>query len=254
MRPSPRALLALLAPLAAGVALAACASGPAGLLDRLNAPENTRWVFVIGNSHSYDVPWLLEALNKQRGGAPIRVFGVTEANYALEDHWTIGTARPELRSGHWDYVILQQGPSAQAESQLHLRYWTQQWAPLVRAQGAEPVLYQVWPESWRREVAADVLFSYSDAAAAVDGILAPAGDAFTAALESDPGMMLYAADGFHASMRGLYLAAVTILARIDAFDPRVLPDALPGTNLDAATIQALQEAAAVALARNPARP
>lgn len=244
----------LAAALAAALLLAGCTNGPAGLLDRLHAPEGTRWVLVIGNSHSYDLPWLLKALARQRGDTRLRVFDVTEPNYSLEDHWTASAARTELRSGRWDYVILQQGPSALAASQLHLRHWTLQWAPLIRAQGAEPVLYQVWPESWRREVAADVLFSYTDAAAAVDGILAPAGDAFTAALEADPGALLYATDGLHASMQGLYLAAVTILARIDGFDPRTLPDALEGTGIPTGTVQALQEAAATALARNPALP
>lgn len=238
------------------VVLTACSNGPSGLKPRGN-DEGTRWVLFIGNSHTtyHRVPELVRAIARQRGDASLDVYTVAFDNFALSDHWTLGHANTALTLYTWDYVVLQQGPSSLADNQLHLAYWAEQFAPLIRDAGAEPILYQIWPSIWRREDAANALHSYTNAAASVDGILAPAGDAFTIALEeTDTPLPVYSNDGTHASALGAYVAAVTILARIDDVDPRTLPASIPGQSVDADIVRELQEIAHTALTRNSARP
>jgi hypothetical protein len=50
------------------------------------------------------------------------------------------------------------------------------------------------------------------------------------------------------------VAALTILARLIEVDVESLPPQIPGSSIDSTTVRALQRAAAVALARNAARP
>jgi hypothetical protein len=146
---------------------------------------------------------------------------------------------------------MQQGSSALAASQVNLRSWATQFGPSIRASGAVPVLYMVWPTTSRLFDFPNVLQSYRSAAAAVQGIFAPAGDGWTAYGDLAP---LYAPDGLHPSPRGTYLAALVLLERTLGIDPGHLPPIIPGHAIGEADVRALQQAARVALDRNPARP
>lgn len=213
-------------------------------------------VLFVGNSHSYvqDLSGLVQALARQAGNTELKTARVAFPDYALEDHASEGTAMKALHGSDWEYVVMQQGPSALPESQTHLRFWTSWWHTHITAAKATPVLYQVWPSAARRFDAAGTLTSYSNAAAAVGGILAPAGDAFTAALTANASIGVYAGDGFHASSRGAYVAALVIVGRLLEIDVETLPDQIPGSSEPESVVRALQAAAALALERNPARP
>lgn len=262
MTPREQTRAVLLSRAAAGLALVglvlACIESPLAptLTPRSPADVTDTWVLFLGNSHTQvnNVPGLVVAIAAQAGHRTLRADVIAYGGAALEDHWSMGTAQFALARYSWNYVVMQQGPSSLPESQVHLRTWTEKFAPLIREANAEPVLYQVWPTTMRRIDAANALTSYTLAAAAVDGILAPAGDAFTEVLDSRPGLQVYSPDGQHGSIFGSYLAALTIASRIVGFDPEDLPPVIPGWPTSPDTVRMLQAAAATALARNPARP
>jgi hypothetical protein len=214
-------------------------------------------VLFIGNSLTYanDLPAMMKVV-AQRAGVPVpETEMVAFPDFALEDHWAEGTSRRRLAEERWDFVVMQQGPSSLPENQVHLRTWTEQFAPSIRNAGAEPVLYMVWPSRSRDSAFPAVLESYRNAAAAVHGIFAPAGEAWRSALAEDPATPLYFKDGFHPLPSGTYLAAVVILARIHSFDPLDLPPAIPGApEFPSTVVRALHQAAAAALSEQPARP
>jgi hypothetical protein len=119
---------------------------------------------------------------------------------------------------------------------------------------ARTALYMVWPESYRREAFPDVSASYRLAAQDVGGILLPAGDAWNAAWRRRPSLSLYGGDGFHPSMAGSYLAALTIYAGLTGASPMGLPVRLSlrdGANVEigASDGPVLQAAAEEAVAR-----
>jgi hypothetical protein len=241
----------------AGVVLACMESPLAPTLSPRNPADVTdTWVLFLGNSHTQvnNVPQLVVDIAAQAGETSLRADVIAFGGAALEDHWTMGTAQFALARYPWSYVVMQQGPSSLPESQVHLRTWTERFAPLIRDAKGEPILYQIWPSTSRRIDAANALTSYTLAAAAVDGILAPAGDAFTEALDAHPGLQVYSPDGTHGSIFGSYLAALTIASRIVGFDPEDLPPVIPGWPTSPDTVRMLQAAAATALARNPSRP
>lgn len=246
----------LLASVLLGSCIEAPPTGGVEISRRTVADDAHTWVLFVGNSHTYinDVPRMVRRVAEQAGNFSIRADMVAFPDFSLQDHWYQGAARSALARYRWDYVVMQQGPSAQGENPLHLQHWSQEFEPLVRAAGGEPVLYQVWPSVGRRVDADEALSAYTNAAAVVEGILAPAGDAFTATLGVDPTAAVYSNDGLHASKIGSYLAALTIVARLLDIDPRTLPDVIPGSSTPASVVAFLQESAATALDRNAARP
>lgn len=213
-------------------------------------------VLFIGNSHSYEqnLSGMVQQVARQAGNTELVTARVAFPDYGLEDHAQEGTALKALKGSDWEYVVMQQGPSSLVASQANLLYWSQWWLPHISAAQATPVLYQVWPSVGRRGDSANALLSYTNAAAAVGGILAPAGDAFTAALDATGDIAVYSPDGLHASRRGAYVAALVIVGRILDVDVETLPPVIPGASESESVVRALQRAAATALERNPARP
>lgn len=240
---------------AALLLVAAClpAVGPS---TRTPEVAGDRRVLFVGNSLTYsnDLPEMVQALARAAGDTALRTESIAEPNFALEDHYYVGTVQRTLERSDWEFVVLQQGTSALPASQVHLRSWTVQFAPFIREAGAEPVLYQVWPMTARRFDADAAVTSYFNAAVAVRGIFAPAGDAFTDALTLDPSIGVYSSDGFHPSRRGTYVAALVLLSRLIDVHPESLPPRIPGESTDTTIVRRLQRAAAMALARHPARP
>lgn len=238
-----------------GLAASAC-NGALGPAHELPSLVGDRRVLFVGNSHTYvnDLPKMLQRLARLAGDTALRTASIAYPNYALEDHFATQEAPQALEQSDWEFVVMQQGTSAADESQVHLAFWADQFEPLVRGAGAEPVMYQIWPLASQRYLADAALQSYHNATVEVLGILAPAGDAFTAALDENFGVGVYANDGLHASPRGTYLAALVLLSRLTDVAPGSLPPTIPGFSEDTSVVRLLQRAATTALARNPARP
>jgi len=183
-------------------------------------------VLFIGNSltEGNDLPLIVEALS-HAGGHPFAVEAVTYGGAALEDHWSRGTQH-RITPGAFRFVVLQQGPSALAESRVNLREWTRRFDGVIRPAGGRTALYMVWPESYRPQAFPDVSASYRLAAEDVGGILLPAGDAWLAAWRQNADLRLYGPDGFHPTLLGSYLAALAIYGGLTGASPVGLPSRL----------------------------
>jgi hypothetical protein len=202
----------------------------------------------IGNSltKSNDLPATLTAVGAL-GGQIITTTTVAYGGYGLEDHWRLGFAQEDIARGGWDYVVLQQGPSALESSRESLINVTRMFNDVIRAQGARTALLMVWPDTVNFSDFARVGGSYLKAAEAVNGLFLPAGLGWIAAWQLNSILPLYGEDGFHPSPLGTYLAALVIYERITGKDPRALPAIaeVGGQRLeiDEATIRLLQAAA-----------
>jgi hypothetical protein len=216
-------------------------------------PGSDRALFV-GNSltDANELPLIVEAL-AGAGGHPLAVESITYGGVSLEDHWARGTQN-QITAGSWRFVVLQQGPSALPDSRVNLREWTRRFDAVIRQAGGLTALYMVWPESSRREAFPDVSASYRLAAQDVGGILLPAGDAWLEAWRRDPSLPLYGPDGFHPSVTGSYLAALTIYGGLTGKSTLGLPGRLRlrsgrEVDIDAVAVPVLQAAADKALGR-----
>jgi hypothetical protein len=207
----PRALACVLA-------LALARSGP-------QAPPAKR-VLLVGNSLTLanGLGAMIEALGRAVGDPPIETRTVAAGGYSLEDHWKHGEARRAIATGTWSAVVLQQGPSSQADSQTLLREYTRRFDREARRAGAQVALFMVWPPRSGPGTYADVSRSYRRAAADVHGVLLPVGDAFAAASRLNAAAPLFGPDGFHPTSLGTCLAAIVIhQALTERAEPFVAP-------------------------------
>lgn len=236
--------------------LISCATDTAGPL-----PSGGIHVLFVGNSLTYtnDLPATVAAIARAAGDTVV-VASETGPNLALIDHLNGAThAAAAIKKGGWQFVVLQQGPtSAPGICRDSLILWTRMFDEKIRAVGAVPALLMVWPDRSREAHFDDVRESFSEAAAAVNGVFLPAGEAWRSAWREDPSLPLYGPDGFHPAPMGTFLAALEIYERITGRDPRTLAAvAFSGgssLNLPEATIRLLQRAAHDANTRFPARP
>jgi hypothetical protein len=185
-------------------------------------------VLFVGNSLTYtnDLPAMFAALAAASGKAKPFVRSVSAPGYSLEDHWNQGDAKKAIAVGGWDFVVLQQGPSASSEGVSALRAYARWFAKEIRAAGAQPVLYMVWPSASRPQDFDGVARSYGDAARDVGGLLCPAGEAWRLAARRDPKLALYSPDGLHPTAAGTYLAALTFFDLLYGESPVGLPSKL----------------------------
>ena len=184
--------------------------------------EGALQVLFIGNSLTYvnSLPDMVAELSQTTQGVlSIDVTDVSKPNYALQDHWSDTRTMDVLDRGGWDVVVLQQGPSSLPENQVNLRDWAKQFADRIRAHGGRPALFMVWPDNTRLDFFDAVRESYDAAAQAADGDFYPAGEAWRAAWQEDPTLSLYGSDGYHPSLLGSYVAALTIYQGLTGRSP-----------------------------------
>ena len=172
-------------------------------------------ILFVGNSLTYanDLPGMVAALVDSAGLGPVVVASVAFPDFGLQDHWAQGDARRQLERQGWDFVVMQQGPSA-TEGRPSLLEYAERFAVPIRAAQGVPALYMVWPASTRSFDWDGVRDSYQMAADRAGGIFLPAGEAWRAAWERDATLALYSADGFHPSPLGTYLAALVVVERL----------------------------------------
>lgn len=200
------------------LAALACHSAPP-------APEPAgHRVLFVGNSltEANDLPAMLEEIATS-GGDTIRTAAVLAPGTALIDHANGATnALAAVRRGGWEYVVLQQGPTWPGVCLDTLVLASQIFDRAIRGVGARPALYMTWPATADLQYFDGVRTSYETAAASVDGLLLPAGEAWRAAWRDAPDLPLYAGDGFHPSRVGTYLAALVMYERFTGHDARTL--------------------------------
>lgn len=189
-----------------------------------DAKKDIRVLF-IGNSLTYsnEMPRIFEKLFDASTKQKLSVEVLAEPNFGLQDHWEKKKATKLLEKKKWDFVILQQGPSASQEGRQALSEYSKMFLSAIRKSGAKPALYSVWPAVSRLGDFDGVISSYAAAARETDGVLLPVGCVWRSAMRSNPKLKLYAEDGFHPSAAGSYLAALVILKTLF----NTVPDKLP---------------------------
>lgn len=232
MRPWLALLLALAGPMYPGPATA--------------APDKGLRLLFLGNSLTYvhNVPDLVKRLATAAGKPTPTVEMRAAPNLGLEDHWKDGWVAKALQKGHYDVMIMQQGPSTLAASGADLGRWSGVLAAEAVKYGTRPALYGVWaPASGGMEAS---IANYRTAADAAGTAFYPAAAAWQAAWSTKPALPLYGPDGFHASEHGAMLAAMVIAGVIFDIDPATMPNLFKGTIKDDEMV-AMREAARTAI-------
>jgi len=212
----PQALAALLLTLCVAASVAAVSACGSTV-----APPHVpaKRILFIGNSFtSYN-----GGIGAQlKGLAPTATTGAVMAGgFTLEKHWNAGAALREIRSGRWDYVVLQEQSQTPVIAASLFAKYAGAFDTEIRAAGGKSVLLMTWerPDSVQYKVTTPYLAAaYSQTGAAIGATVAPAGLAFATALRERPGLVLNSADG-HPTPAGTYLAACVLYGTIYGRSP-----------------------------------
>ena len=235
-----------------GLLLSAACLGPGSL----SAPDGPpaaplppgHNVLFIGNSLTYvnDLPAMVATLARA-GGVTLQVRSLTAANRALVDFVLDGSAASTIQQGNWEHVVMQQGPTTVPICRDTAVMAVRDIAALARSAGAASVVMMSWPARARLGDLAKVHESAQMAAVTASAKLAPVGDAWQLANQSDPSLDFYGPDNYHPSPLGTFLAALVIVEQVTRLDVRALPSASLAINglpaLSSATMQLLQRSA-----------
>ena len=223
------------------------------------APEGSTKVLFIGSSlvDSHDMPVTLRQLALSGGLPQCYCLSIAYQDYELDDHLANGDAVRALQSEEWDFVVLQQGPSAHAESRPRLLKGTDDWKKLIDARGAQTILFLPWPARDSSFYFPAVIEAYRFVADSVGAILAPAGEAWLSAWALDPTLPFYGPNGYYPSEMGSYVAALVVFQRIYGRSPVGVQSAAivngRAQSWPVGQVQLLQQAAADANAAEIAR-
>jgi hypothetical protein len=169
----------------------------------------------VGSSLTYwnDIPALVLALSKAAGHDDVTVGSVTIGGTDLRDHWNLGDAARAIQGNAWNVVVLEQGPSARADSRVLLRDYVARFNGVIKAAGANTALYMTWPMQVNLADFPASSQSYKLAASDVGATLYAVGDAWRAAWARDPSLALYDSDGWHPGPNAAYLAALVMVGK-----------------------------------------
>ncbi|NNJ89574.1 MAG: SGNH/GDSL hydrolase family protein [Eudoraea sp.] len=169
-------------------------------------------VLFIGNSltASNDLPQLVENTAKQKG-VVIKTKMIAFPNYAIMDHWNDGKIQKEIERNHYDFVILQQGPSSQQDGREILIKFGKLYSDLCKDNDSKLVYFMVWPSLRYYHTFKDVIKNHKDAASINDAILCPVGEVWKKHFDATQNFDYYSSDGFHPSEKGSRKAADIIV-------------------------------------------
>lgn len=168
-------------------------------------------ILFIGNSLTYtnDLPALVSKIAEKKG-VKIKTEMLAYPNYALEDHWNDGTIQPLLASKHFDFVVVQQGPSSQNEGRIMLLDYGARIKGECEKYNAKLAFFMVWPAYSNFQTFDGVIKNYTDAAATTNSLLCPVGKIWKEDMIAANDYSYYGTDMFHPSQKGSEKAAQVI--------------------------------------------
>jgi hypothetical protein len=159
------------------------------------------------------MPEILEYIGNENG-VTIRTKSLCFPNYAIVDHLDKGLLQKLLAKEKFDYIIIQQGPSSQAEGKRMLIEDGAKIKRLCNQYKIKLAYYMVWPSKRYYHTFDKVIENHELAAKRNDALLLPVGKNWKAYNSNNKLENLYGSDNFHPSKAGSFLASLTIFHQL----------------------------------------
>lgn len=184
------------------------------------------------------MPQLFKSMAKDRfPGHNIKIKFIGRGGATLKQHWEDRRASDEIRSGKWDYVVLQEQSMLGEEIIENGKSYVQnpdsffeyaaKFAQEIEKSGAESVFYMTWSRKKYPQQQKYLTYAYMHIAEETASKIAPVGMIWDE-LRSQTKFNLYENDGSHPSVYGSYTAALTLFSVIFDRDPVDIPGRLEG--------------------------
>lgn len=203
-------------------------------------------VYFIGNSYTNtnDMPRMIADVAASMGDT-LEFESHTPGGWTLDDHWSNHPNDPcvaKIKTGNWDYVVLQEQSQMPAFGQLgpsHPTYiYAEAFNKLIRdsAECTTPMFYMTWgykngdathclsmPYMCTYESMDSVIRArYLQLADSFDAVVSPVGAVRRYIRQHHPGIELYQPDGSHPEVAGTYAAACSFYASLFKKDPTLV--------------------------------
>ncbi len=174
--------------------------------------QDTIRILFIGNSYTFantgvsepELPLRLKDMGKLYGKVILTDFsgagGVT-----LERNWKAGKAVTKIKSGHYDYVVIQEHSLGTIYNMPRFESYAQKFSELIRENKAQPILYMTWGRQNRPLMIDTISNEYIKMAEELNAIIAPCGYAWDMAGTQFPAIPLYWSDHSHPRPEGVLL-------------------------------------------------
>ncbi|MBD2164070.1 hypothetical protein H6G04_06585 [Calothrix membranacea FACHB-236] len=182
-------------------------------------------VLFVGNSYTYynELPKLVQnlALNA-KAARKFETQMVTVGGATLEQLWQQGKALKKIRSGKWDYVVLQEQSTLPITNSKLMYEYARLFNEEIKKINAQTVFYLTWARQNKPETQQSLNDSYMTIAQELNAIVAPVGIVWQKIREQNQNLMLYDPDNSHPSPIGSYVAACVFYATIYSQNPEGL--------------------------------
>ena len=172
-------------------------------------------ILFIGNSLTYtnNLPLLVKKHAKSQG-INVKTKTVAYPNYAITDHWNEGEVQKLISSKAFDFVVIQQGPSSQAEGKKMLIDDGKKYSILCKNNNTKLAYFMVWPSLQYYHTFDGVIKNYQLATKLNNAILCPVGEVWRKHFDETENFDYYDSDGFHPSKKGSEVAAKVIVTTL----------------------------------------
>lgn len=212
-------------------------SSSAGAQQQTSQP--TLRVLFIGNSYTYfnNLGDMVAGIAAVATGPRIEPALAVRGGQTLQWHLDNGPAMATLKTGTWDYVVLQEHsmlgvatldgkPVIADPSAFHAA--VREWARRIRSVGAKPILFMTWARRGALPEQAKLSEAYVTIGRELNIGVAPVGEAWSAARTKWLSLDLHIFDESHPTPAGSYLAACVVFATLTGRDPKGAPSVILG--------------------------
>jgi tetratricopeptide (TPR) repeat protein len=197
-------------------------------------------ILFIGNSYTYfnSSPELVKALIQEKFPEQlVETQLISGGGMTLADHWQNESTIQTIRTGDWDYVVLQEqsklGMAVMIDNDIFFgqteRFYeyARKFDTEIKKADAKTVFLMTWSVKDKPKEQAILSHAYTSIAKELKAELVPVGLVWDE-LRTNPKIELYADDGGHPSPLGSYLSAVTLYSTLMADDPIGLSGTISG--------------------------
>jgi hypothetical protein len=173
--------------------------------------DSAKSILFVGNSLTFynDLPKLVARIGRD-SGVEIKTEMVAYGNYALEDHWNDGAIQTLIAKNKYHFVVVQQGPSSQADGRAMLLDYGARIKNICTPQNTKLAFFMVWPAFANFHTFDGVINNYTNAAVATNSLLCPVGQVWKSHFQGTGDYSYYGPDMFHPSQKGSENAALII--------------------------------------------
>src|SRR5262245_47438099 len=175
-------------------------------------PARSTSILLIGNSFTQrnNLPGLLAELAAARDMS-VQHELISVGGASLRTHWNAGRAAQSIRTGDYDFVVLQEQSTLPVKNAQRMAENVRLFAELINESRAKPVLYMTWARQNAPQTQQAITDAYNSIGKEVGAVVVPVGMVWQQFVAEHDRPVLYDRDLSHPTLAGSYLAACVFL-------------------------------------------